>query len=218
ASQDRGMVYKINTGSYMVEKEIKIGEEPHGLRISPDGKEAYVAIIKDESLIILDLDSFSFYSILLTGPAVQAGVTADNDYVLVSIYEPASLAIYDKKQDKIDYVRLPEGARGPIQMYATPDSSYVYLADQGYYFEQPTNNKIYKINIKEKKIEKEIIAGEGPHGVVVSDDGKFVYVANLLSKDVSVIDTQTDTEVARISVGEMPNGISVWNKNSGGTE
>ena len=218
ASQNGGMIYKVNTGSYLLEKEIKIGEEPHGLRISPDGKEAYIAMIKDEDMIVLDLENLSFYKILLSGPAVQTGVTPDGNYVLASIYKPASIAIYDKKQDKIEYVKLPEGARGPIQMYATPDSNYVYLADQGYYFKQPTNNKVYKINIKEKRIEKEIIVGEGPHGVVVSDDGKFVYVANLLSKDISVIDMQTDQEVARIMVGEMPNGISVWSRLGGGTE
>lgn len=218
ASQNKGIAYKINAQNYALEKEIKIGEEPHGLRISPDGKEAYIAMIKDEEMVVLNLDKLSFYKIILTGPAVQTGVTADNNYVLTSIYKPASMVIYDKKQDKVEYIKLPDGARGPVQMYATPDSEYVYLADQGYYFEQPTNNKVYKINIREKKIEKEIVAGEGPHGVVISDDGKFVYIANLLSKDVSVIDTQTDQEVARITVGEMPNGISIWNKNGGGTE
>lgn len=60
-------------------------------------------------------------------------------------------------------------------------------------------------------------AGDAPHGVVVDKEGKFVYVTNLLSEDVSIFDTATNKEVARIKVGMMPNGISLWNKKMGGT-
>ena len=43
-----------------------------------------------------------------------------------------------------------------------------------------------------------------------SPDGKWVYVTNLISNDVSVIDAVSDTEVARIPVGKTPNGITWW--------
>ncbi len=55
-----------------------------------------------------------------------------------------------------------------------------------------------------------IEGGIAPHGVVVSKDGKFVYVTNLLGNDVSVIDVEMGKETAKIKVGKMPNGISVW--------
>ena len=105
---------------------------------------------------------------------------------------------------------LPQGAKGPIQMYSTPDSQFIYLADQGYYFEQPASDLVYKIDLLAGIVVKEIKAGSAPHGVVVSPDGAFVYVTNLLSNDVSVIDTATDTEVGRIPVGKEPNGVSFW--------
>jgi len=47
-------------------------------------------------------------------------------------------------------------------------------------------------------------------------DGRFAYVTNLISDDLSVLDLETDREVARLPVGREPNGISLWNRQSGG--
>ena len=62
------------------------------------------------------------------------------------------------------------------------------------------------------KVVEAIKAGTAPHGVVVSPDGKTVYVTNLVSDDVSIVDTSTNKEVGRIATGAKPNGISYWVK------
>ena len=47
ASQEKGVIYKINAISFEMEKTIDAqkGAGPHGLRISPDGKTAYIAML-----------------------------------------------------------------------------------------------------------------------------------------------------------------------------
>ena len=215
-AQTEGVIYKINARTYkIVEKiEARKGSEPHGLRISSDGKFAYAAMLKGRSLVIVDLNTDKLSEVPLAGAAVQVGVTPNNKYAVASLYDTKQLAVYQISDGIVSYIDLPEDAKGPVQMYPTPDSRFIYLADQGYYFEQPVSEWVYKINIETKKVIKEIKAGKAPHGVVVSGDGKFVYVTNLLSNDVSVIDTVTDEEVQRIKVGKEPNGISVWYKNN----
>ncbi len=217
ASQEKGIIYKINTTTFKVEKETttKSGAGPHGLRISPDGKTAYVAMIGGKSMGILDIGSFVLNDLALKGAAVQTGITPDGKYALASVYDQKSLAVYDIASAKLSYVDLPKEAKGPVQLYPTPDSRYVYVADQGYYFDQPTGDTIYKIDLKEMKIAGVIKGGSAPHGVIVSKDGKFVYVTNLLSDDVSVIDTVLGKEVVKIKVGKMPNGISLWYEEGG---
>lgn len=212
ASQEKGIIYKINATSFEVEKETVTKKDagPHGLRISPDGKTAYIAMIGGKSMGILDIKSFVLNDLLLKGAAVQTGVTPDGKYALASVYEPKSLAIYEIASAKLSYVDLPKEAKGPVQIYPTPDSRYVYVADQGYYFDQPTGNLVYKIDLQEMKVTQTIPAGSAPHGVAVSKDGKFVYVTNLLSDDVSVINTALGKEMVKIKVGKMPNGISLW--------
>ncbi len=212
AAQEKGIIYKINASSFEVEKqtETKKGGGPHGLRISPDGKKAYIAMLGGKSLGILDILSMSLSDVSLKGAAVQTGVTADGKYALASVYDTKSLAVYEVATKKLSYVDLPPEAKGPVQLYPTPDSRFVYVADQGYYFNQPTSDLVYKIDLAEMKVVKAIKAGKAPHGVAVSQDGKFVYITNLLSGDISVIDTTTDKEIAKIKVGKEPNGISEW--------
>lgn len=212
ASQEKGILYKVNTVTYEVESEVATnkGDGPHGLRISPDGKTAYVAMIGGKSMGILDVKSFTLKPLTLKGAAVQTGVTPDGKYALASVYDVKSLAIYDIGSSKLSYVDLPQEARGPVQIYPTPDSRFAYVADQGYYFDQPAGDTVYKIDLREMKVAETIQGGTAPHGVVVSRDGKFVYVTNLLSEDVSVIDTVLGKEVAKIKIGKMPNGISLW--------
>ena len=212
AAQTKGIVYKINAKTYEVEKEINTekGGEPHGLRISPDGKTAYIAMLKGKSLGVLDIEKMSLSDVPLKGAVVQTGVTADGKYALASVYDTKSLAVYDIASKKLSYVDLPKEAKGPVQIYPTPDSRYVYVADQGYYFNQPNSDLVYKIDLQEMKVVETIKGGTAPHGVAVSQDGKFAYVTNLLSDDLSVIDTTQGKEVAKIKVGKMPNGVSLF--------
>lgn len=212
AAQTKGIIYKINSKTYEVEKEAitEKGGEPHGLRISPDGKTAYIAMLKGKSIGVLDIIKMSLTYVPLKGAAVQTGVTADGKYALASVYDAKSLAVYNIASKKLIYVDLPKEAKGPVQIYPTPDSGFVYVADQGYYFDQPNSDLVYKIDLKEMKVVQTIKGGTAPHGVVVSKDGKFVYVTNLLSDDLSVIDSALGKEVAKIKIGKMPNGVSLF--------
>lgn len=212
AAQGKGILYKINAASFAVEKSVATKKDggPHGLRISPDGKTAYIAMIGGKSLGILDIASFRLRDIPLKGAVVQTGVTPDGKYALASVYDAKSLAVYDIASTKLSYIDLLKEAKGPVQIYPTPDSRYVYVADQGFYFDQPIGDTVYKVDLKEMKVIQAIKGGSAPHGVIVSRDGKFVYVTNLKSDDVSAIDTVTEKEVAKIKVGKTPNGISLW--------
>lgn len=219
-SQARGEFYKINAKTFEIEKTVvaPLASEPHGLRISPDGKTAYIAMIKGRSIGILDVDNFTAKYIPLDGAAVQTGVTPDGKYAVASVYDTKKLAVYDIEDEKLSYVALPKDAKGPVQIYPSPDSRFVYVVDQGFYFDQPIGDTVYKINLVNMEVVKAIKVGDGPHGVVVTKDGKYAYITNIVSGDVSVIDIALDEEVAKIKVGDKPNGISVWSRTLGGTQ
>lgn len=213
-AQARDIIYRINANTYAIEARIAAPakSEPHGIRMAPDGARAYVALLAGKALGIVDVRENSLASIPLGGQAVQTGVTPDGRFVAVSLYDARSLILYGTADGSVRRVALPANARGPIQMYPAPDSRHFYLADQGYYFGQPTGNRIYKIDVAAGATVGEIPAGGGPHGVVVSPDGARVFVTNLRSADVSVIDARTDREAIRIPVGKEPNGITWWSR------
>lgn len=219
ASQEKGKIYAVDLNSNKVIRVFELGEnsEPHGLRMHPDDSQLFIALIGKKSLVSLNVITGETESFPLSGAAIQTAVTADGQYILATVYDSKKVAWVNVQTNEQGYIDLPIDAKGPVQIYTTPDSQYAYVADQGYYFEQPTANTVYRINVREKAVDQTINVGSAPHGVVVNKTGTFVYVTNLLSDDVYVIDTATSKEVARISVGEMPNGISIWNKQTGGT-
>lgn len=211
-SQTKGELYKVDTSTYQVVQTIPTvpGGEPHGLRMAPDGQRAYVAMMGNKSIGILDMRTGTLTYVPLNGAAVQTAVTSDGKYALATVYDSKSVAIYDISTAQLGYVQLPAGAKGPLQLYPTPDAEYVYVADQGNYFGQPNGDKVYKIDIVQRKVVTTTQVGTAPHGVVVSPDGKYVYVTNLESNNVSVIDSSTNIEVAKIPTAAKPNGISYW--------
>ncbi len=212
-SQEKSKLYVIDVAGGKVTREVKLGEAsgPHGLRVSPDGSEVFVALIDGKAIAILDTKTNTVRNIELPGAGVQTAMTPDGMYAFSSVYDTKQIAWINRDNDEQGLIPLPEGSRGPVQIYPTPDSRYLYVADQGYYFEQPTGNLVYRIDIGRKVVDQTITAGSAPHGVVVSEDGARTYVTNLLSDDVSIIDTTTNTEISKIPVGDMPNGISIWN-------
>src|SRR5262249_57684482 len=49
----------------------------------------------------------------------------------------------------------------------------------------------------------------GPHGLVVTADGRKAYVSSDGASTVSVIDTATDKVVTSIEVGQTPHGLAI---------
>jgi YVTN family beta-propeller protein len=217
-AQEPGLVYKINGTTYEIEKTISLGKDaqPHGLRLAADDRQAYVALIGGKGIGVVDTKSNTARTIPLAGSVVQTAAIPNSSYIAASVYDAKQIAFYNTQTQEVSYIGLP-GAEGAIQSYATPDGKFLYVADQGFYFDKPTSDYVYKIDVETKQVVATIKAGVAPHGVVVSPDGKRAYIANLLSDDVSVIDTATDKEITKIKVGKMPNGISLWSHQSGGT-
>lgn len=210
--QGKGELYVVNAETGAIQNKIAFGKGsgPHGLRLSPDGTKAFVALVSGKGFAIVDTASGAVTLYPTESEVVQMAVTPDGKYAFGSLYSAKAVARYTIATQKVDTIALPAGARGPVQLYPTPDSRYLYVADQGYYFGQPTSTVVYRIDIAANTVDQTIPAGSAPHGIVVDDKDQYVYVTNLLSNDLSVLSVQSGKEIARIPVGKMPNGVSVW--------
>ena len=65
------------------------------------------------------------------------------------------------------------------------------------------------IDTAQNKVLRTISVPKGPHGLVVTPDGRKVYVSSDGASTVSVIDTAADRVVASIDVGANPHGLAV---------
>jgi YVTN family beta-propeller protein len=218
-AQNENAIYKLDAHQYKMTGKLQApqGSQPHGLRIAPDGSRAYIGLLQGKGLGVLDLASGKLEVVPLNGAAVQTAVTPDGKLALATLYDTKQLAVYDTQSKALHYIELLKGALGPVQLYPTPDSRFVYVADQGHYFGQPDSQWIYKVDLAKSSVIWSIKAGTAPHGIVIAKDCKSAYVTNIVSDDMSVIDLKTDMETARIPIGKEPNGISLWSRDTGGT-
>ncbi len=71
------------------------------------------------------------------------------------------------------------------------------------------DNAVAVLDTGENRVLRTIPVPPGPHGVVVTPDGRKVYVSSDGASTVSVIDTATDRVVGSIEVGPTPHGLAI---------
>jgi YVTN family beta-propeller protein len=59
------------------------------------------------------------------------------------------------------------------------------------------------------RVSRTIAVGRRPWGVALSRDGRSLYVANGLSDDISIVDTEAGKVIASVKVGRRPWGVAV---------
>ena len=118
----------------------------------------------------------------------------------------------------------PGTSRGaPVEMAFSPDGKHAWVSNYAMYGtgfgpegldsctagDGTATSLVYRVNTQSYAIEKAVPVGAVPKYVAVTPDGRRVLVTNWCSADLSVIDTATSTEVARIPLrGEHPRGIA----------
>ena len=80
---------------------------------------------------VINIADGKITDIPLGGVVVQTAVTRDGKFVFASLYDTKEVIRYDLQSGEIKRIPLPADAQGPIQLYATPDSKLLYVADQG---------------------------------------------------------------------------------------
>jgi YVTN family beta-propeller protein len=71
------------------------------------------------------------------------------------------------------------------------------------------DNAVAVLDTGTNAVIKRIPVPPGPHGLVITPDGRLVYVSSDGASTVSVIDTTTDAVTASIEVGQTPHGLAL---------
>jgi YVTN family beta-propeller protein len=186
-------------------REIPTCAYPHGLRLSPDGRELYVACVQSDEVAVIDVGSGTEAARIEVGRApVQVGFTADGGQVWVSLRDENAVAAIETNTREV-VARVAVG-RGPIQVFGTPDGRYMYVANEGR--QAQPDNTVSVVDVAARQVATTITTDAGAHGVVVSPNGQLVFISNLFAGTVSVIEVANQRVVASYPVGEGPAGIT----------
>lgn len=204
---EKNNVSVIDLSTSKVIKTIDTGKGPHGFRISSDSKYAYIANSEADTISVIDITELKEAKTIQVGNnPITTAITEDNTMLLATLNSENSLAIVNLATDEVQKIAVGEG---PAQVYIQKDSKFAFVANQG--TESNPSNTLSKIDLSTKEVVSTIEVGNGAHGIVVSDDNKYVYVTNMYDNTISVIDNSKNKVIAIIPVGETPNGITYKN-------
>jgi YVTN family beta-propeller protein len=71
------------------------------------------------------------------------------------------------------------------------------------------DNSVGVIDTGSNKMIKTIPIAKGPHGLVITPDGKWLYASSDGDSVVSIINTSTDEVTGTIDAGAMPHGLAI---------
>jgi YVTN family beta-propeller protein len=71
------------------------------------------------------------------------------------------------------------------------------------------DNTVSVIDLELKRVTATIPVPPGPHGIAMTPDNRWVYVASDGASTLSIIDSATDKVVENLEVGKNPHGVSV---------
>ena len=199
------VVHVIDLASKRSVGQIPTDKYPHGLRLSPNGKDLYVANMRGGTVSVIDVGTLKETARISVGKGpVQVGFSTDGTMAFVSLSAENSLGIIDTAKGRL-VKKVPVGST-PIQMYATPDTRNVYVANQGS-ATKPADT-VSVVDPQAGKVVATIKTDKGAHGVAISKDGRYVFVTNIEAGTLSIIDTTSNKVVATHRVGAGPNGVT----------
>ena len=200
-NRDSNILSVIDTTKYIVTATVKVGSNPWGVAVNPDGTKVYVSSEKDETVSVIDTATNNVTATVKVEGCTHYGVAVspDGKKVYVTSADNNTVSIIDTGTNTV--IAMIKVGGWPQGVTVSPDGKIVYVVNESgtvSVIDTATNNVTATV-----KMEKD------PVGVTVSPDGKKVYVTNYGSDSVSVIDTATNNVIATVKVGSAPWGIAI---------
>ena len=181
----------VDLASLKVIGDITVGPHVHGVAVTPDGRRLFTTSEVDHTLIISDTETHKIMgTVKLPGKPNQCAVTPDGRYVIVPIRDGDSVAIIDVNQQKIVKL-LP--IKEPHNSLNMGSNKYTFVTSMG-------GNEIDVIDLEKMDYSAHIPVGGRPRPVVVSKDGRTMYVAVSFLHGFNIVDIPEQKVTQRVEM------------------
>jgi YVTN family beta-propeller protein len=189
--KDDRMVAIVDPASLKIVGRTPVGDDPHEICVSADGKTAYVSnygafATPLHTLSVVDLTAQKPLPAVDLG-ALRAphGMQTVDGKIYFTVEGSKAIGRYDPAQGKVDWI-LGLGENRTHMLVVSPDQNQIFASD--------VNADSISILDRDKSADvsgwkqTRIPVGKGPEGFDVSPDGKELWAANSHDGTVSVID------------------------------
>jgi YVTN family beta-propeller protein len=200
--------------------------DPYNLYFTPDGKNA---LVMAEAMNRIDFRNPRTMRLRHSMPVPCAGVnhldfTADGRNAVVSCEFSAKLLWIDMRARKVVKARtlgkpMSTPATPPGHGYSMPQDVRLSADGKVFYVADMAANGIWLINARSFRIIRFLRTGVGAHGLLVSRNGRYLYISNRGQGSISVLDMATSKLVHKWWIpgggspdmgGISPDGTVMW--------
>ncbi len=225
-----GVLDVIDTSSLQKVKSISVDGGVHNVYVTPDGKYAVSGSIENKAATVIDLHSQQAawgvkFDRAVRPMAFETNPDGSTSRIFIQLSGFNGFAVVDfAKRAEVARIKLPDQpggfgiaeGRGGVPSHGigvTPDGKSLWV-------NSTLANAVFKYSLPDLKLighaELPVVhplghapTGAVPEWIAFTPDSKLVYVSDSAVRLVSVIDTQTLSEVARIPVGEVPKRMNI---------
>jgi YVTN family beta-propeller protein len=185
--------------------KVPVGDSPHEVIASSDGKTAFVANYGAQtpgsSLSVVDLASMKETRRVDLSPLMRPhGLLEIGGKIYFTAEVNRLIARYDPATNKVDWI-MGTGQNGSHMIVGTTDQKRFYTTNVG--ADSVTAFEFQNVPPAGSKI-TQIAVGKQPEAIDLSPDGKEVWVGLNVEGAIDIIDTAQNKTVEKIKLGERP--------------
>jgi YVTN family beta-propeller protein len=172
----------------------------HMVVLSPDGGWAFFTNRESNTVSVMDMKNMAIVANSPGGKGVEGiAISPDGMEVWAANRTDGTISVINAWTREA--VAVISTGRSPIRVGFSADGKRVFVS---------AGNELYVYDPPERK-QIAVIKVSGSGGVVPSPDGKYMYLANGASNEISVIDVAKLEVVGKAAVEQGPDGIVYWN-------
>lgn len=204
ASEDSGQAVILNAADGATLKTIKVGDEPEGVSVTPDGRFVYMTSEEDAQVAVIDTQTDTVVKFLKVGERPRdTAFSPDGSRGYITGEFGSEVTLVNARTHQVQKtVKIPGEDILPMGAVVSPDGSRVYVTTG-------RGGLLVALDGATLAVVAQVKVGRRPWGLAMSPDGRFIYTANGPSNDVSVVDTASMTVVTTVKVGERPWGVAI---------
>lgn len=167
---------------------------PHGSRLSPDGSRQYSACMMNDELVEIETDSMAVSRHFMLAKGSEHGMSGP----------PSAMAM---SGDHSGHGTAPPK---PSDVSCSPTWAQPSIDGRTVWVACNKANDLVEIDVASWTMRRRIPAGDGVYNLAASPDGRLVVGTNKRGKSLSVIETASGRELARIPTSRrVPSGLVI---------
>ncbi len=190
-------VSAIDTATATVVATIPVVAGPHGMVVTPDGKQVFVSGDNSSGISLIDTASDRVIQTIGVGKGPHGlALTPDGKTLLVGVYGENHIAFIDLSSNTV-VATLDVG--NPHTIAIRPDGKLAYVASQ-----EPGKFALVVVDLATRSVKKTVALDKAPRDPEFGYDGKALYFTLAGVNAIEVLDPTTDRVIAEVPTGVSP--------------